>query len=245
MTSPKSDLMLFPAHGLIDNDSASTVASFIRVKKAGRLSVVDSVLIATTAINAGLTSQPLINIYRSTVSPATTLNPTVGLVGVHDFKNTPFVALEEAGTIYHCSAIGRLGGQTVSPGKKIAGTISVTAASATVTGVGTNFDPVVSYGDVICTEGGQVARVQARSSDTSITADKNFATTETGADCFLTAPNARDGDDLANGWVGFAAGDYIWAAISTEGVGGTVAGAFQAFFALKFDETVVKGHYLT
>lgn len=245
MVSPRGILLPIAGEGLIDNDSSSTVASVFNPKFKGRLSIADCLLKVTTAINSGLTSAPLINIYRHTVGPASVLNPTTGLVGISDFKNTPIVADDIAGTVLKCASIGRLGGETVSPGKPKTGTISVTASSATITGVGTLFTTEFAVGDVICTEGGQAVRVQAIGSATSITADRNFASSESAVKVYNTVPDPRDADDLANGWVYFDANDYIWAAISTEGSGGTVAGALQAIFAVEIDPAELSGHYLT
>lgn len=244
MTNPKSDLIYLSGEGLLDNDSSSTVASVLFPKRAGRLSIVDTLLKVTTAINTGLTAQPLINIYRHTVAPSSVLNPTTGLVGIHDYINKPILADDIAGTLYPCAAIGELGGKTIIPSKYQTGTVSVTASSATITGVGTTF-AATDVGKVIALEDGQVARISAYSSATSVTADKNFATTSATKKFQFVAPNPRTTDDLANGFVQFTATDYLWIAISTEGSGGTVAGAIQGLFAVKFDETVLNGHYLT
>lgn len=238
--------MLIPirGEGIIDNDSDSTVASVIRPKFRGRLSIVDTLLSVTTAINSGLTAQPLINIYRHTVGPATVLNPTTGLVGIHDFVKSPILQNDIVGTLYQCASIGRIGGRLIPPGRKLSGTITVTGSSATVTGTNTRFNSEVRYGDVLVTDSGQFCRVQARSSDTAITADRNFVTNESNVDAYLTVSNPRENDDLANGWVTFTENDFIWAAISTEGSGGTVAGGIQAIFAIDPDPTFRSGHYL-
>ena len=68
----------------------------------------------------------------------------------------------------------------------LTGTVSVTAASATVTGSGTAFLSELEIGAFISTAGGQEARVLSIASDTSLTADANYATSES-----AVAMNAR------------------------------------------------------
>jgi hypothetical protein len=68
----------------------------------------------------------------------------------------------------------------IAQSANLAGTISVTATGTVVTGSGTSFTTDYIVGDVIRTAGGQTRRITAISSNTSITVESAWTTTESG-----------------------------------------------------------------
>lgn len=75
---------------------------------------------------------------------------------------------------------GSVGLNGIAQSSNLAGAITVSSGSATVTGVGTSFASAFIAGDVITTAGGQARRVLSVASNTSLTVASNFSSNESG-----------------------------------------------------------------
>jgi hypothetical protein len=80
-------------------------------------------------------------------------------------------------TIIDLNNVGLSG---ISQSTNLSGTVSVSASSTAVTGVGTSFTTQFQTGDVIRTNGGQARRIVTITNATSLTVESVFTTTENG-----------------------------------------------------------------
>jgi hypothetical protein len=75
--------------------------------------------------------------------------------------------------------LNTLGLNGIANSVNLTGSISITAASSTVNGSGTTFSSQFQAGDVIRTQAGQSRRIISVNSNTSLTVESNWASTET------------------------------------------------------------------
>jgi len=118
--------------------------------------------------------------YRGTAAPVYASATTFTVASINDRNNDDDGDIQKTGsTTVDITTTGLNG---IAQSANLTGTIAVTSGSATVTGTGTNFsggDGEYSVGKVICVvDTSQCCRITAIASDTSMTVESNFTSTD-------------------------------------------------------------------